>query len=353
MQMYAAGTVASVFSAPAALPTASPLIEGLTNPAGALGSRIQVERRAPQGLEVLTLPPEALARLEPALKRMNFRLDTSETRALSPADPRRPYTVAIRGDVAVAFLHFDAGLLGDGTYCDRVSFIGFVLRGPRGEQRPMPVRIVSVGAQRVAPAYKSVWAQWRRLGLDTAYVEWYDIEGLDQIPNEDDRVEQLRLILDLEEQSAGAKAGSGNGGTGAQAPVIFQVAGNIGGIDMSDHINVSHVVGPVNIKSFLEDVTQNVRNAPGMADDKRQQLAALIEELHQALQSAAEKKPEESQAVAQAAQVVATEAVKEKPNKGFLNITAAGLKQAAEALGDIAPTVLAVAGRIAAFVVGL
>jgi hypothetical protein len=137
----------------------------------------------------------------------------------------------------------------------------------------------------------------------------------------------------------------------ARDVILNVVAGKIGEIDMSkDKIEVSNVVGPVNIKSQLEKVTQIVKHAPTMPDDKRQQLAQLIDELQEALKLAAEKRPEDSARVAQTAELVANEVVKDKPDKGFLNITLEGLKQAAKAVEDIAPAVIGVAAKIASFI---
>jgi ABC-type transporter Mla subunit MlaD len=124
--------------------------------------------------------------------------------------------------------------------------------------------------------------------------------------------------------------------------------------DMSqDKIQVSNVVGPVNIKSQFDRVTQIVKNAATMPNDKRNQLAELIDELQEALKTAAEKRPEDSERVVRSAELVATEVAKEKPDKGFLNITVEGLKQAAKAVEDIAPTVISVAAKVARFVAGL
>jgi hypothetical protein len=137
--------------------------------------------------------------------------------------------------------------------------------------------------------------------------------------------------------------------------VVFNiVGGNVGEIDMSkDKIQVSNVVGPVNIKSQMSRVTQIVKNASTMPDDKRQELAALIGELQEALQVASEKRPEDAERVARTAELVATEVAKKAPDKGFLSITTEGLKQAAKAVADIAPTVIGVAAKIASFVTGL
>ncbi len=125
-------------------------------------------------------------------------------------------------------------------------------------------------------------------------------------------------------------------------------------IDMSkDKVQVSHVVGPVNIKARLEHVTQTVQQTTGLPDDRRAQLALLVDELRAALEPIATQRPEDAERVAQTAELVATEATKGQPNKGFLSLTAAGLKEAAKAVADIAPTVLTVADKIAAFVAAL
>lgn len=128
----------------------------------------------------------------------------------------------------------------------------------------------------------------------------------------------------------------------------------IGEITMSqDNIHIEHVVGTVNVKSRLDNVTQIVNTAPAITDAKKQEFSSLIEELRQALASVpAEAKPEDTQRVVQAAEMVAAEVSKEKPNKPFLAITAEGLKEAAKAVEAVAPAAMGVAAKIAAFVAG-
>jgi hypothetical protein len=54
--------------------------------------------------------------------------------------------------------------------------------------------------------------------------------------------------------------------------------------DMSrDKIQVGDVIGPVNIKSRLEQVTQTVNHAPALQETQRQDMAALIAELQACL----------------------------------------------------------------------
>jgi hypothetical protein len=135
---------------------------------------------------------------------------------------------------------------------------------------------------------------------------------------------------------------------------VFHLVANKVDIDMSkDKIQVSHVVGPVNIKSTLDRVFQNVQNAPAIGDDKRQELANLVSELREELAKIPDVRADDADRVAQTAGLVISEATKAKPNRGFLAITAQGLKEAAQAVADIAPPVLAVAAKVAAFVAGL
>lgn len=125
-------------------------------------------------------------------------------------------------------------------------------------------------------------------------------------------------------------------------------------VDMSkDKIQVQNVVGSVNIKSRLDHVTQMVSTAAPLKDADRETLTKLIVELKEALAVASEKRPEDADRVAASVETVTSELAKAKLNKTFLSISLEGLKQAAKAVEDIAPSVLAVAGRIAAFVAGL
>lgn len=125
-------------------------------------------------------------------------------------------------------------------------------------------------------------------------------------------------------------------------------------VDMSTNkVQVSNVVGPVNIQSRLDHVTQTVQQLQGWPDARKEELITLIAELTKSLKAVADTRPDDAERVAKTAELVVAEATKAKPDKGFLSLTTDGLKKAAEAVADIAPTVLAVAGKVAAFVSGL
>jgi len=122
----------------------------------------------------------------------------------------------------------------------------------------------------------------------------------------------------------------------------------VGEITMSqDNIHIQNVVGPVNVKARMDHVKQVVTNASAVPNKGKKQLAALFEQLKQALDPVAQVQPEDAQRVLQAAEMVSAEVSKQKPSKSFLNITAEGLKEAAKAVGAVAPTVLDVAIKIA------
>ena len=125
-------------------------------------------------------------------------------------------------------------------------------------------------------------------------------------------------------------------------------------VDMSSNkIEVSNVVGPVNIQSRLDHVTQTVQQASGWPDARKEELTRLLAELTAGLKEVADKRPDDAERVTKTAELLVTEATKKKPDKGFLSITGEGLKKAAEAVADIAPTVLAVAAKVAAFVAAI
>lgn len=125
-------------------------------------------------------------------------------------------------------------------------------------------------------------------------------------------------------------------------------------VDMSTNkVEVSNVVGPVNVQSKLDRVTQTVQQLQGWPDARKEELTALLSELTKSLKVVADTRPDDADRVVKTAELVVAEATKTKPDKGFLSITTEGLKKAAETVADLAPTVLTVAGKLAAFVAGL
>jgi hypothetical protein len=117
---------------------------------------------------------------------------------------------------------------------------------------------------------------------------------------------------------------------------------------MSDRFNLSGDFrgAIVNIKSTLTNVQQSVGEMHSGDADSRQELEKLIGELSAALQKVPAEKQEHAEAVAETAKALVDTAKAEKPNKTMLQITGEGLKQAAQNLAEVMPTVATIAGQI-------
>jgi hypothetical protein len=99
----------------------------------------------------------------------------------------------------------------------------------------------------------------------------------------------------------------------------------------------------LNIGSTLTDVSQTVGALSHVDDAVQIELQRLIEQLKEALQ---ETPPEESEAVAWAAESLVDAAVEEKPNRFKVEISKDGLIKAAKNIAATMPTVLEIARQI-------
>ena len=117
---------------------------------------------------------------------------------------------------------------------------------------------------------------------------------------------------------------------------------------MADRFNMSGDFrgAIVNIKSTLTNVQQSVGEIPTEDEAARKQLEDLIGQLSEALQKVPAEHQEQAQAVAETAKVLVESAKAEKPNKTMLQISGEGLKQAAQNLAGVMPTVVTIAGQI-------
>lgn len=117
---------------------------------------------------------------------------------------------------------------------------------------------------------------------------------------------------------------------------------------MADRFNMSGDFrgAIINIKSTLTNVQQSVREIQTDDPNARKELEQFIEQLSEALQKIPEEKQEQAQAVAETAKALVDTAKAEKPNQTMLQITGEGLKQAAQDLAEVMPTVVTIAGQI-------
>jgi type VI protein secretion system component VasK len=97
----------------------------------------------------------------------------------------------------------------------------------------------------------------------------------------------------------------------------------------------------------------NKATIPSATDDDQQKLERLLTELQQALKTVEADHPDDAKDVADMANELVKTAQAEKPNPAMLQIRAEGLKQAAQTLKDVAPTVLAIATQVVAHILKL
>ncbi len=124
---------------------------------------------------------------------------------------------------------------------------------------------------------------------------------------------------------------------------------------MADRFNMSGDFrgAIVNIKSTLTNVQQSIGEIRTTDETTRKELEALIEQLSEALQTVPAEKQEQAEAVAETAKVLVETAKAEKPNKTMLQISGEGLKQAAQNLAGVLPTVVTIASQIVMTVIKL
>ncbi len=102
----------------------------------------------------------------------------------------------------------------------------------------------------------------------------------------------------------------------------------------------------VNVRSTLQDVNQTINSLPRANEADKAELQRQIAQLNRVLQEAPDDKKETADAIAQYAEALVETANSDKPNKIKMEISADGLKQAAENLAGIVPDVVKIAGAI-------
>ncbi len=145
-------------------------------------------------------------------------------------------------------------------------------------------------------------------------------------------------------QSIGRKIDTG-GGDYAEGNIDKRKGTFVSGDQFNMSGNFSGAI--LNIKSTLSNVSQSIGAAPHGDAAAKAQLQQLIEQLSAELQKAPTEKASEAEAVAETAKQAVEQATKEKPNKTLVTISAEGLKQAAQNLATVLPTVLPLATKIA------
>jgi hypothetical protein len=111
----------------------------------------------------------------------------------------------------------------------------------------------------------------------------------------------------------------------------------------------------INIDSALSNVTQTIGTAPGLDSAQKSQLEALVQSLKADLAKLKASHADETKEITEALEKAVANAAKPplERKQSLLQLSANGLKEAAELVKDVAPSILTTAGLIAKFVVGL
>jgi hypothetical protein len=128
----------------------------------------------------------------------------------------------------------------------------------------------------------------------------------------------------------------------------------LGETHVGHNVNVTgHAI--IAIDSTLNNVTQAIGTAPGLNDKQKSELDELVKTLRTQLEPLKATHADEAKEIADAVEKAVANVSKPAPERklSMLQLSAKGLTEAANLVKDIAPTVIATAGLIAKFVVGV
>jgi hypothetical protein len=236
----------------------------------------------------------------------------------------------------------------------------------RSEDRPRPIRFKALEDGRMALYW---WLKGEADGR--AEVSWQmqhssqmETESQSRLLNEEARHAKPSIAhpvhIDLP-PGQGADKPSVQQPALKEAPswhvLIEQVNIEIGATKMTDshnQITVGDVTNSnVNIDSTLKNVKQVITESDTLSSNKKEELERLVEELKAALQPATRARPEEVATVTSLVETLTQEGIKPQKNSNLLQITGKGLKEAAQSLLDITPTVLTIVGQIVKVLTGV
>ena len=142
--------------------------------------------------------------------------------------------------------------------------------------------------------------------------------------------------------------------SGSSGIAIGRGAQAIGGsVHTGDRIDMSGDFrgANVNVKSTLTNATQTIGAMPHADDTAKAELQRLLAELKKTLIHVPPDNAQEKQAVEQMVEMLVNAA--EQANKPMMQISAEGLKKAAENLAAVVPNVVKIAGAIVDGILGL
>lgn len=132
------------------------------------------------------------------------------------------------------------------------------------------------------------------------------------------------------------------------------VAQYSGAVHMGHNINVGGSA-IINIDSMLTNVTQTIGDSPGLDAAQKSQLQSLVESLKADLDALKNTHTDEVKAITEALEKAVAAASKpaSERKRSLLTLSAKGLKDAAELVKDVTPSILATATSIGKFIADL
>jgi hypothetical protein len=129
---------------------------------------------------------------------------------------------------------------------------------------------------------------------------------------------------------------------------------NYGDTHVGHNINVTGSAN-INIDSLLSNVTQTIETAPGLDSAQKSKLDSLVQSLKSDLENVKASHADETKEIIDAVEKAVTIAAKppQERKQSLLELSAKGLREAAELVRDVAPNILTTAGLIAKFITGL
>ena len=127
-----------------------------------------------------------------------------------------------------------------------------------------------------------------------------------------------------------------------------------GDTNVANNINVGGSA-IINIDSVLKGVTQTIGAAPGLNDPQKTQLQSLVNSLKSDLETVKTSHADEVKEITTALERAVANASKpqQERKQRLLELSAKGLKEAAELVAEVAPKILSTAALIGKFIVGL
>lgn len=92
----------------------------------------------------------------------------------------------------------------------------------------------------------------------------------------------------------------------------------------------------VNIKASVEQANQQIQHNSNVAEDKKNEIASLLQELTTRLEPLLEGHQEECEAIVEASKLAVSQATRQRPNPTLLEASLQSLKVAAEGVRDVA-----------------